>query len=36
MACANSYGYEYSAEEEGHAWCHLFDDDDIAVNIFLR
>lgn len=36
MACANSYVYKYSDEEEGHAWCYLFDNNDIIVNIFLR
>lgn len=36
MACANSYVYDYSEDEEGHAWCSLFDNDDIIVNTFLR
>ncbi|CAH1736209.1 unnamed protein product [Aphis gossypii] len=31
MACANSYVYEYSKEEEGQAWCHVFDNDDIIM-----
>ncbi|KAE9536821.1 hypothetical protein AGLY_006883 [Aphis glycines] len=31
MACANSYVYDYSNEEEGHAWCHVFDIDDIIM-----
>lgn len=31
MACANSFVYEYTNEEEGHAWCYLFDNNDILM-----